>query len=285
MLNELCRCFPEVVCALRWWWGICMSSALGEQPFVFAVDWVVWRFPWGEQLVQQLSPTGKPCLVKRWSVETPYASLLGILVWITIYVRKFHRTRFSHHSPLPPNSSCLPGLPPPYLSPSIWSIPTHSCLYLPPVCPKISSFGDRCTPTLPLQLSIVVWLLLTYWLISTYKWIYTPFIFLGLGYLTQDDVFFFFFFLVPSICDFFFSWFHPFTCKFHDGIFLLQLHNTPLCKCLFFIFSSVEGHLDCFLAIMNEAAVNIKQVSLGYDGRWWSVLWVYSHEWYSCILR
>ena len=41
----------------------------------------------------------------------------------------------------------------------------------------------------------LAWLSFVLCLISTYEWVHAMFIFLGLGYLTQDD-----FFLVPSIC-------------------------------------------------------------------------------------
>ena len=42
---------------------------------------------------------------------------------------------------------------------------------------------------------IVAWVSCTLWLISTYMWVHTMHVPLGLGYLTQDNIF-----LVPSIC-------------------------------------------------------------------------------------
>ena len=70
------------------------------------------------------------------------------------------------------------------------------------------------------------------------------FVFLGLVYLTQYDVF----------------RIHLFVHKFQDVIFF-QLCSTPLCKCATSSLSHslVEGHLGCFqvLAMTNNAAVNI----------------------------
>jgi len=40
-----------------------------------------------------------------------------------------------------------------------------------------------------LGLWIVAWLSFILQLISNYKWVHTMFFFLGLGYLTQDDLF------------------------------------------------------------------------------------------------
>jgi hypothetical protein len=79
------------------------------------------------------------------------------------------------------------------------------------------------------------------------------FVFLGLGYLTQN-----------------FFKFHPIACKFHDVIafnswVIFHCINVPFFS---FIHSSVEGHLGYFqfLTITNKAAMNrVKQVSL-WDG-------------------
>ena len=86
------------------------------------------------------------------------------------------------------------------------------------------------------------------------------FVFFGLGYFTQDDIFFF----------------HLFAFKFHDVIVSFSLlSNTSLCRyttfflsILCFIHLSTDGHLGCFqfLAIMNNSAMNIfEQMSLCYD--------------------
>ena len=93
---------------------------------------------------------------------------------------------------------------------------------------------------------------------STYKWAHTVCVFLGLGYLTQDDI----------------LKFHLFACKIHDVFvfnswvvlcwvdvphFLYPYSNLSICF--------VEGHLGCFqfLGAMNKVAMNIvEHVSLWY---------------------
>jgi hypothetical protein len=82
-------------------------------------------------------------------------------------------------SSLPPSSSCDYFIPP-----SKWV--KHPRLNL-PFC--LASLG----------LWIVAWFFCTFWIIFIYKSVYTMFVVLGLGYLTQDDI----------------LKFHTFTCKTH----------------------------------------------------------------------
>ena len=60
----------------------------------------------------------------------------------------------------------------------------------------------------------------------------------------------------------------------------LWLSNIPLCICyhIFFIHSSVSGHLGCFhvLAIVNSAAMNVG-VHVSFSN--YGFLWVYAQEW------
>lgn len=121
---------------------------------------------------------------KEWPLETPYPLLPGVL----------HRTRFLH----------LPGKVPqfclylPQLSrsnpslPDLIPLPVLVFTYLPSTCKIYSIMSNSPEDPLylrPLGLQIVAWLLFTEWLISTYKWMYIIFIFLGLGYLTEDNFF------------------------------------------------------------------------------------------------
>ena len=100
----------------------------------------------------------------------------------------------------------------------------------------------------------ITWLSSTLWLKSTYKWVHTMHVLLGLGYWTQDDR----------------LTFHPFACKIYDVyIFNSQIVFHYVHVTHFLIHSSVEGHLGCFhfLAIINKASMYIVEpVSLWYSG-------------------
>ena len=86
------------------------------------------------------------------------------------------------------------------------------------MCPN---YGPSCYVT-SLELRIVVWLSCALHLLSTYDWIHTIFVFLSLGYLTQDG-----FLLVPFIC-LQISWY----------VFLLN--NTPMCRYITFSLSILQ---------------------------------------------
>ena len=54
---------------------------------------------------------------------------------------------------------------------------------------QTSSFGSSLLFIVSLGLWIVVWVSCDLWLISTYQWVHTMYVLLGLGYFTQGDVF------------------------------------------------------------------------------------------------
>jgi hypothetical protein len=102
-----------------------------------------------------------------------------------------------------PQSSCLfqfslpilPHLIPPV--PNLTSSPAQSPYSIYPWCKiyfpfsvrfKRASLGPPCYLA-SMSLWFVTWLSCTLWIIFTYKWICTMFVFLGLGYFTQDDLF------------------------------------------------------------------------------------------------
>ena len=63
--------------------------------------------------------------------------------------------------------------------------------------------------------------------------------------------------------------------------FFKWLSSTPLCICtIFFICSSVNGHLDCFhvLAIVDTAAMNIGPYLVCIFSAY-NFAWVYAQEW------
>ena len=76
---------------------------------------------------------------------------------------------------------------------------SHSHPLMPPVYPEdliyFPFLGKIMFPSLgppylvSLGLGIIAWLSFTLHLISTFEWLYTMFVFLGLGYLTQNDFF------------------------------------------------------------------------------------------------
>jgi hypothetical protein len=133
---------------------------------------------------------------------------------------------------------------------------------------KSSLWGPLCY-LVSLGLWIVAWLVCILWLICTYKWVHTTFVFLGLAHLTLDDLFYF----------------QSFACKFHDVIvfngwvihhFLKVSHVLyPFSQGISMLFP-VSGYykLNCY----EHSWASVLVV-------WWNIFWVYAQKWYSCFLR
>lgn len=121
---------------------------------------------------------------KRWQDQTLYPHLSEVLTRFTIIgSRELHKV-----STLPLKCPIIVVVSPSILSPqpSNWSL-----LFLSPTTsspPTISRNSPLNHPRYlaSLDLWTVALLSFTLWLISTYKWIQTMFVFLYLGYLTQD---------------------------------------------------------------------------------------------------
>jgi hypothetical protein len=201
------------------------------QSIVSAIAWIIWTPIANNSNECNLASLLEDLLSdKRWLVETSYPPSLGISLRL-LHFRSFLCTRLPFHPLSAPQFQVVP--PPSTFSPLIlspfpvWS--SHPIFTLPHVYlwNWFSSLwqGDPCVSLASLGLQIVVWLSFSSWPEFTCKQIYTIFIFLGLGYLTQKD----FFLLVPSTC-------FQFLCDFFK-----QLSDIALVKCttlsfLFFFF-------------------------------------------------
>ena len=147
------------------------------------------------------------------------------------------------HYPLHPLCHAVP----PFIC-TLW--PFHSYFQVKLKHPRL------CPSSCPASLSLltVAWTSWILWLLSTFKWIHKIYIILGLGYITQDDIF----------------KFHLFACKIHD---LFVFHSWIVFCCvdvahsLFFIWEtsklfSVSG---CYEHSWTSLFVG-----------WWSIFWLNS---------
>lgn len=200
-----------------------------EQPSVLAKTWLFGdfhrtrlasKFSWMQPVPNTESLFGD----KRWPVVSLYAQLLEDLIRITYkYFRKFPLHWIFHILPQTPSipavSPCIPSRNP--ISPSL---PHLILLFSPHSSPVYSntlfycclSGIHMCHPKSlflyldSLSIWSIAWLPFIYWLMFTYKWIYTIFNFLGLNYITQND-----FYLFPSFC-LQTIWFHFLTAELYS---------------------------------------------------------------------
>jgi len=135
----------------------------------------------------------------------------------------------STHSSGPLGFSPVPApLPDPVLTtillPSPTQVPLSLCLpWL--FCPMGLKHPHLDLPSCwtSYSLWVVPWIFCTFWLIFTYHWVHAIHGLLGLGYLTQDDIF----------------WFHPFACKIH----LLSSFYSPQLVVILYLFFSFSKSL------------------------------------------
>ena len=157
-----------------------------------------WRFC--ERIGVLIPPLGVLPGYRKWPLQTPYPPLIGVSARVTMighpgasfFPSCLALPRDAYHAYLwfllslsayfcPPSSHLIP-------IPTLTQFPLSIHLW----CLFYFCFWERFTYPpyylVSLGLRIVAWLSCTLWLMSTYKWVYTMHVFLGLAYLTQEVI-------------------------------------------------------------------------------------------------